>query len=187
MPGTTTRRTTGRTKMLPYRESLSFAESQRLHPTQDWTNFCQMFSRMCVGADSWAPSARLAFNAIPYDHRHSGKPPAGSLAYFGYSDVGFGHVVWIKDNAGNCYSNDIKRKGKIDIVKYDVFPEVWGLPYRGWIDWTPSGSIKLYAPDKPSRHLLHLLHVTNKHGGVGLSAHQKHQVNRWLKDGVEIP
>ena len=138
--------------MRKYREALAFAESERKNPSRNWTNSCQMFARSCVGAAAWAPSAREAFNATPAANRHMGQPPAGALVYYGVPDRGFGHAVFSAGN-GLVYSTDIKRPGKVDIVPYLVFESAWGLPYRGWIDTTPSGPLDIVTPVVNPAHI----------------------------------
>ena len=134
--------------MRTYAAALAWIKGQVKNPSQDWNNLCQMISRSAVGADAWAPSAREAFNQTPLVHRHSSwPPPAGSIAYWGNPDYGFGHATFVGD--GVIYSNDIKRHGMIDTVPITTraadaaFAKSWGLAYRGWIDATPSGSINL--------------------------------------------
>jgi hypothetical protein len=46
---------------------------------------------------------------------------------------------------GRVWSNDILRRGRIDRVDWDIFPRRWGLAYRGWIDWCPSGDLDIPA------------------------------------------
>jgi len=163
--------------MRPYPQALAWIKGQVNNPTQNWSNLCQSISRQTVGADAWAPSAREAFNDIPAQHRHtSWPPPAGSICYWGNPDVGFGLATFVGE--GVIYSNDIYRHGMIDPVRITTramdmpFSTQWGLAYRGWIDWTPSGSInlkpvpiKVIPQPKPkttlSAHLAHLLHLKN--------------------------
>lgn len=119
----------------------AFAHRQHERPAQNWHNMCQGFSRQCVGAPAFGASARLAFNGIAAKHRRdSSPPPAGSIAYYGPADHGFGHAVFVVDD-GWVWSNDILRVGKIDRVRWDVFPARWGLEYRGWIDRCPAGDL----------------------------------------------
>lgn len=131
--------------MRTYQQAKAFARAQHVRPTaappRRWYNLCQAFARQCIGAAPFGKSARLAFNAIPAEHRHtSAPPPPGSIAYYGRRDRGFGHAVFVVEG-GYVWSNDILRKGKIDRVKWDVFKRKWGLAYRGWIDWCPSGPL----------------------------------------------
>ena len=151
-------------------EGLAYAQGEQKHASRDWTNKCQMFARSCVGAAAWAPSAREAFNATPAAHRHGGLPPAGAIAYYGVSDRGTGHAVFSAGN-GMVYSTDIKRQGKVDLVPYLVFESAWGLPYRGWIDTTPSGPLDIRRPVTP---IVHVPRIPPFPGTFGLGAKGDH-------------
>ena len=132
--------------MRTYDQAVAFARRQHNEPTQGWFNLCQALARQCVGAAPFGLSAREAFNAIPRDHRHlSDPPPAGSIAYYGRARTGFGHAVFVVED-GFVWSNDILRKGKVDKVRWDVFVDRWGLPYRGWIDRCPHGELPVKRP-----------------------------------------
>jgi hypothetical protein len=124
-------------------DALAYAQAEVKSASQNWSNQCQHFARVCVGAAAWAPSAREAFNATPAANRHSSpNPPAGAIVYYGYADKGYGHAV-LSAGGGLCYSTDIKRPGRVDLVPLSLPVTQWGLPYRGWIDSTPSGPIDL--------------------------------------------
>jgi hypothetical protein len=134
--------------MRTFEQAKAYALAQHKNPTRNWHNDCQMFARQCVGAAVFGASARLAYNSIPDEHRHgSTPPPPGSLAYYGLPGSGAGHAVFVVEG-GWVWSNDILRDGKIDKVRWDDIPEVWGSRYRfrGWIDWTPSGKIDVQFP-----------------------------------------
>src|SRR5262245_23326974 len=128
--------------MRSFEQAKAFAMKQHKKPrAKGWFNRCQGFCRQVIGSAPFGRSARKAFNAIPEKHRHtSSPPPPGSIAYYGRRDRGFGHAVFVVEG-GYVWSNDILRKGKIDRVKWNVFPRRWGLSYRGWIDWCPSGPL----------------------------------------------
>ncbi len=129
--------------MRTFEQAKAFAASQHEAPSQGWHNLCQLFSRQCVGAASFGASAREAFNGIPAGEKHtSSPPPPGSIAYYGFGDRGFGHAVFVVE-AGFVWSNDILRSGRIDRVRWDIFPREWGLPYRGWITSCPSGRLPI--------------------------------------------
>jgi hypothetical protein len=132
--------------MHSYAEAKAFAVAEQKHASRNWSNSCQMFARTAFGAAAWAPSAREAFNSTPAAHRHTSfPPPAGSIAYYGVADRGFGHAVVVVEN-GWVYSTDILRSGCVDKVKWNVFEKAWGLSYRGWIDTTPSGPLPIQHP-----------------------------------------
>lgn len=126
--------------MRSYEQAKAFAIHEHQQPRREgWFNFCQMFSRQCVGAPGFGASAREAFNSIDEAHRHASKPPPpGSIAYYGRADQGAGHAVFAVDG-GKVWSNDILRRGQIDRVDWDIFVPRWGLAYRGWIDACPGG------------------------------------------------
>jgi hypothetical protein len=127
--------------MRGFEQAKAFAIAQHQNPSRSWYNCCQIFARQCVGAPSFGASARLAFNGIASGDKHdSFPPPPGSIAYYGFSDHGSGHAVFVVEG-GQVWSNDIIRHGQIDRVRWDVFHGRWGLPYRGWIDSCPAGSL----------------------------------------------
>lgn len=108
-------------------QAMDFAKKERDKPSQDWTNLCQKFSRSCWGLSPFGGSAREAWlnQGNKWKHRNDGNPrdpdfiasaPKGVLWY---STAGkYGHVqVASKTNA---WSNDAKRRGKIDNAKRDM-------------------------------------------------------------------
>lgn len=181
--------------MKTYSQGKAYAQKEHLNPSRNWHNLCQMFSRSCVGAGAWAPSARQAANAVPAKHRHtSTPPPPGVLVYYGSPYSGYGHATFAVEN-GYVWSNDIIRDGKIDKVKWSLPVAKWGLQFRFWTDWTPDGMTGRPVapkPKTPSRHLRHLLHLAHlvalrKAPNSVLTRHQWHQVKVWIKEKREIP
>lgn len=133
------------TKLRTLHQAKDFALAEHHHASINWFRQCQVFARNCIGSPPFGGSARLAFNSIPDRHRHeSFPPPSGSLAYYGFAGHGTGHAVFAVDG-GWVWSTDILRHGKIDKVRWDVFTKSngWNLPYRGWIDWCPSGHLPI--------------------------------------------
>jgi hypothetical protein len=130
--------------MRTYAQAKAFAEHQHADPAATgWFDRCQVFSRQCVGAQPFGTSARLAFEGTPAAHRHtSSPPPPGAIAYYGKPGVGDGHAVFVVEG-GMVWSTDILHHGRVDKVRWDVFPrgkpKGWSLPYRGWIDSCPAG------------------------------------------------
>lgn len=135
--------------MRSYDQARAFAIHEHHQPRSGgWYNSCQMFSRQCVGAPAFGLSARLAFNSISADHRHTSKPPPpGAIAYYGRPDQGFGHAVFVVEG-GKVWSNDILRRGQIDRVDWDIFIPRWGLAYRGWIDTCPAGALPVKEAER---------------------------------------
>lgn len=151
--------------MTTYLQNKAYAESQRLHPrppdgTGTWRRKCQMFSRSCVHAPAWGHlnalgrrTALTAWQDIPAVHRHTGRPPAGALAYFEKPGVAdsrdAGHTGFVVEN-GKMYHTDALGEGRIWLTDYLWPVQHWGMRYLGWIDWTPSGAISLKKPLAPS-------------------------------------
>ena len=132
-----------------YTAARAWAANQVANPSQNWSNQCQKFSRSCVNAAAWANSALNAWAAIPASHKHSGAPRGGSIAYFGTSQPG--HAVFVDpQNPAYCFSTDILRQGKIDRVPLKLITTRWGMKYRGWIDWTPTGALSLVPVTPPA-------------------------------------
>lgn len=138
--------------MRTYAQAVAYAQACHDNPPSyvRATGHCQQFARSCVGADGWANSAIEAWHAIPAQHRHSGYPQAGGIAYFDRADIPdnkeFGHAVFVITH-GNVWSTDALRSGQVDVVPYTWFAAHWGMRYLGWIDWTPSGLIRLRPTD----------------------------------------
>jgi hypothetical protein len=83
---------------------------------------------------------------IPDKHRNTGDinaAPRGAAIYFKRNQSGKerpGHVVLATKSM--CLSNDIYRKGMIDVAPRDIFIKAWNMSYLGWSLWTPFGTIK---------------------------------------------
>jgi hypothetical protein len=83
-----------------------------------------------------------AWLQVPAAHRNvSADVPLGAAVYFKRNHVGAerpGHVVFSL-GGGMCVSNDIYRRGKVDIAPIDVFEPHWNMRLLGWSFWTPFG------------------------------------------------
>lgn len=130
--------------MKTYAQAQAYAEHQRVSGNPIWFNLCQKFVRSCVGAAAWGTSARAAANSVPLKERHyTTPPPAGAQVFYGSSTHGNGHVALAASKYGYVYSNDIKRRARVDLVPWNVFSSAWGYPFRFWTTWTPSGRVQL--------------------------------------------
>jgi TP901 family phage tail tape measure protein len=145
-----------------YSSALARGLREIQNPTESWYRLCQKLARIIAGAEPFGLSALKAWQGTPSRHRHSGTPPGGSIAYWGTKDPG--HAAWVigKSSSGrtDIVSNDIRRKGKADRVSWSTINSEWGMPYLGWIDWTPSGTLPIQSgvtrprpvqPPTPSR------------------------------------
>lgn len=127
-------------------EAIAWGRAQITHPTQSWLGKCQSFVRSCDGVNAWAPTAYDAWLHIPDAHKHAGgsvhDAPRGAALYFKHAagDPRPGHVVLA--TKANCLSNDIYRRGMIDVAPRDIFIGHWHMTYLGWSLWTPQGEVK---------------------------------------------
>jgi len=126
-------------------EAIAWGHSQVSSPTQSWSGLCQSFVRSCDGIGGWAPTAYDAWLKVPDSHKERGpigSAPRGAAIYFKHAagDPRPGHVVLA--TKANCLSNDIYRRGMIDVAPRDVFASHWGMEYLGWSLWTPSGVMR---------------------------------------------
>lgn len=141
------------TTLRSYAAARAWAANQVINPSQNWSGLCQKFARSTVNADAWATTARNAWLSIPDSHKHTDAPRGGSLVYFGNGQPG--HAVFVDPlNSAYCFSTDILRSGKVDRVPLRLITDKWGLPYDGWIDWTPSGALNLVPVSSDALHVI---------------------------------
>jgi hypothetical protein len=138
-----------------YAQAEAYAEAQSTHPTpppgySSWAGLCQGFTRACLGVEGWAGSAKAAWDAIPAKNRHTGVPRAGSAVYWDNprGNPDYGHATFAAEH-GYIWSTDILRVGFPDKVPWTTITQRWGLPYLGWIDWTPYGGPINLGPINP--------------------------------------
>jgi len=115
------------------KQALAWAEGQTTNPSQNWYYACLAFVARSYGLTSNVDWAIHEWDGIRTQYRHPGDKsiPAGALVFW---DLGAGHPGHIALSAGNgmVYSNDIRRKGKIDLVPADEITKKWGAKYVGW-------------------------------------------------------
>lgn len=98
-----------------------------------WYARCLAFTSIVYGWNfSGVDYAIDHYTVVPPDMRHDGDrhPPPGALMYW---DTGHraGHIaVYLGD--GKIASNDILRRGYIDIVDADLIEQKWQAKYVGW-------------------------------------------------------
>jgi hypothetical protein len=115
--------------------------------------YCLKFSRSCAGADGGVYDAITAWRNAK--HKHTvGTPPRGSFVFWEGSNNG--HVA-ISAGAGDVWTTDFKRFGKVDRVSIKAISTKWRLRYAGWsedingIRATPAKLIAAPAP-APAAH-----------------------------------
>ena len=113
--------------MRSIKKQQEWAKGQIKNPSQSWDGMCQSFARQSYGMGGFGGSATIAYGNVSDKYKHKitkyndkewwSSIPQGALIY---SDSGkYGHA-WIAAGDGAAYSNDYKRKGKIDKVPVDL-------------------------------------------------------------------
>jgi len=135
--------------------AIDFARGQVTNPTPppgqpNWFGWCLVFVRRCFNVGALYGSAEKAYLRTDFKHGTSGTPPLGVPVW--WTNGGDGHVA-ISTGDGNCFSTDIKRHGKVDLVAISFITRKWGQNYRGWSEdingvriWRP-GAKQLPAVD----------------------------------------
>lgn len=132
------------------RQAIAYARDQVSSPDKDYTGLCLHFCAWVYGFESsGVRSAADFWRGTPSSQKAAGdrKPPVGALACWTGGSHGFGHIsIVVGYNKGTpmIASNDIRRKGKIDIVPLGEIESKWGQKYEGWT--------KPYFPFGPVGH-----------------------------------
>jgi hypothetical protein len=114
-------------------EMLEWVKAEVDDPDKDYYNRCGHFSAYAYG---WSASGEHyaidQWRNAPKENRHAGdtNPPAGALVFWETGSRA-GHVAISMGN-GMVASNDIRRRGKIDIVPLSEITSKWGADYQGW-------------------------------------------------------
>jgi hypothetical protein len=102
---------------------------ESLHPQKDYSGFCLKAVREMLLIPVRDPSAKAAWEATPDRHRHQGMPPPGAPVFF---QVGkFWHVA-LSAGFWLCWSTDVLRKGRFDVLPISEVERLWGAQYLGW-------------------------------------------------------
>ena len=113
--------------------AIQWARGQVDNPDKDYRNLCDHFVARAYGlAHSGYGTAYEHWQRIPAKYKHSdGNPPAGALVFWFTGSGRAGHVA-LSLGGGQIASNDILRRGKIDIVGIGTIAQKWGAKYLGW-------------------------------------------------------
>jgi hypothetical protein len=104
-----------------------------VHGHRIWFDLCLRFVAVSYGYNhSGSATAMDHWRETPAKFRHPGDkhPPRGALLYWTTGHYP-GHVA-IYVGKGLIASNDIKRRGAIDIVPMSKIAQKWGARYVGW-------------------------------------------------------
>lgn len=109
-------------------------KQEALHPTLEDEGMCLRDVRIQYGIPSGSPNAIAAWKAAGNRRQHTWyDAPAGVPVFWSGGSTGAGHIA-IADGLGNCWSSDIRRAGKFDLVPLAEIHNKWGLKYLGWTE-----------------------------------------------------
>jgi hypothetical protein len=135
-------------------------------PSGTWYRLCLMAARIGAGVPALYPEADIAWTHTRYRTEPQSRPPAGWLVWYdrgpaagAAGDRDAGHVITSAGN-GLGWSNDVKRTGRLDLVKLTAPVEKWGYRYVGCsrdlngVLVVPKDTRVPPAPDKPRPRVL---------------------------------
>jgi hypothetical protein len=111
------------------RQALAWILSESLRPTRSYRGLCLRAVREAYGVAAMHPTARAAWQAIPDAQRFRSAPPVGVPLYW---KVGEYWHIGVSLGSGVCWSTDILRSGRFDVVPIGLLERKWGADYLGW-------------------------------------------------------
>lgn len=133
-------------------DACAWGRRQVDQPIKDFTRLCLQFVRMAFDLPAVYPDAGTAWDKAERRHptTDANTIPRGVPVFWELPSVA-DHVA-LSLGGGLCLSNDVKRSGRIDVVRIDAIGPAWGARLLGWTEdlngsrvWTP----KPDAPDAP--------------------------------------
>lgn len=121
-----------------YIAARNFYIGQSKHPSQDWTNFCQMLARMAYGIPALYGSAFAQWLGADSKHPHNdlSSAPVGSLLCTKGSNPA-GHIFYASrpfaSGTPAGWSNDLVVTGDVDKVSRQAPHDHWGHKNLGHI------------------------------------------------------
>lgn len=139
--------------------ALRWLETQARDGEPVWFNRCLMLARYAAGIDARWPEADQAWAATRFRSEPQPKPPPGWFVWWDRpgnpgTDHDAGHVAVSAGN-GLVWSNDVRRRGHVDLVKITAITAAWGLPRVGdsrdvnGVVFVPAASRPPAEPEKP--------------------------------------
>jgi hypothetical protein len=115
------------------RAAIAWARAQISSPVKDFTGLCLQFVRMAFGLASLYGSAIVAWDNAERKHPTTDAKtiPRGVPVFWRIGK--FGHVA-LSLGGGLCLSTDVRRRGRVDIVRIDHIREAWGAQLLGWTE-----------------------------------------------------
>lgn len=125
-------------------QAIRWGRQQIATPTRDFRALCLMFVRMCFNVAARFPSARVAWEQATLKHATTDARsiPAGVPVFWRVGE--FWHVA-LSIGAGKCLSTDVRRPGRVDVVRIDAISAAWNAELLGWTE--DLNGVRVYTPD----------------------------------------
>jgi hypothetical protein len=167
-------------------QAVTWVTGQVDAPSQDWTNLCLALCSNAYGfGGSGVSSAAAYWQGSHHTHPGDLTPPVGAHPCWSGGSSGYGHIATVVDDGGGSASrvliasNDIYRRGRVDICPLSVITASWGQRYSGWADpcywagWGTNPDPAPYAPmPAPAHTEVDLIYFTTADG------------RGWITDGL---
>lgn len=116
------------------REAVAWARRMIDTPDEDYRRECLKFVRKAFDLPPVEPNAGLAWDHAKVKHRTSnpGAFPFGVSAF--WETPGDADHVALTIGGGLCISTDVKRTGRVDIVRIASIGPAWGATLLGWTE-----------------------------------------------------
>lgn len=116
------------------KDAIAWGRRQVDAPVKDFTRLCLQFVRMAFDLPAIYPDAGTAWDRAERKHPTTNAKdiPAGVPVFWELPSVA-DHIALSIGN-GLCLSNDVKRSGRIDIVRIDAIGPAWGGRLLGWTE-----------------------------------------------------
>lgn len=130
-------------------DAIVWGRSQIKNPKKSYYQLCLQFVRNCFGVSAMHADAKTAWAKAKKKHATSivEDIPAGVPVFWSVGK--YGHIALSTGN-GNCLSNDILRKGRIDEVPIQAITRSWGAKLLGWSEDVNDVVVYTKAPAKPT-------------------------------------
>lgn len=114
------------------RAAIHWGREQVEHPLKDWRNLCLQFVRMAFDVPARYPDAGSAWDNAA--RRHPTTDPntiPRGVPVFWETAGPYDHVA-LSLGGGLCLSTDVRRPGRVDVVRIDAIRQAWGAQLKGW-------------------------------------------------------
>lgn len=162
------------------RQAVTWARGQIDRPDEDYKRECLKFVRKAFDLPPVEPNAGLAWDHARDKHRttKAGSIPAGVPVF--WEQPGEADHVALSIGGGLCISTDVKRSGRVDIVRIASIAPAWGGELLGWTG-DLNGFPVWQPPAKPNNVERAREHMKTARHHLRIAAEQLGETPEWRK------